>query len=97
MALELSQEKILKIAARYEVWGSIIQVQRWFKNTFGRNENLGYDTIRRCHSKLFESGSVSNAKRPKDLSKKRTTKDVHVVRRLLLDDLRRHDERGKIP
>ena len=85
MALQISQEKRLKIAARYEVWGSIIQVQRWFKNTFGRNEKLGYNTIRRCHSKLFESGSVSNAKRPKDLPKKRTTQNVDVVRRLVSD------------
>ena len=89
MTLQLSQEKRLKTAARYEVWGSIIQVQRWFKSTFGRNQKLGNNTIRRCHSKLFESGSVSNAKRPKDLSKKRTIQNVDVVHRIFTDDPKR--------
>ena len=86
MAAQLSTQKRFQIAARYEVWRSITQVQRWFKSTFGRNETLGPKTIRRCHENLSESGSVSNKKRPKDLQKKRTDEKVAVVRRLFTDD-----------
>ena len=86
MALQLSAHKRVSIAARFEVWGSIVQVQRWFKSTFGRNEKLGKNTIKLCHSKLFDTGSVSNTKRPKDLSKKRSAENVAVVRMLFTDD-----------
>ena len=86
MAVQLSIQKRFKIAARYEVWGSVIRVQRWFKSTFGRHETLNKDTIKRCHDKLAQTGSVNNKKRPKDLSKKRTVENVAVVRRLFTDD-----------
>ena len=76
MAAQLSLKKRFQIAARYEVWGSITQVQRWFKGTFGRNESLKKDTIYRCHKKLVEGGSVENKKRPKDLPKKRTEENI---------------------
>jgi len=79
---QLSTEKRVKIAARFEVWGSIVQVQRWFKSVYGRNETLSKPTIKKCHSKLFQTGVVSNKTRPKDISKKRTTENIEAVRQL---------------
>lgn len=86
MAAQLSIQKRFQIAARYEVWRSVTQVQRWFKRTFGKNETLGPNTIKRCHDKLSETGSVNNKKRPKDLPKKRTEEKVAAVRRLFAED-----------
>ena len=86
MAAQLSIQKRFQIAARYEVWRSVTQVQRWFKRTFGKNETLGPNTIKRCHDKLSETGFVNNKKRPKDLPKKRTEEKVAAVRRLFAED-----------
>ena len=80
MALQLSAQKRVSIAARFEVWGSIVQVQRWFKSTLGRNEKLSKNTIKLCHSKLFDTGSVSNTKRPQELSKKRNAENVTIFK-----------------
>ena len=86
MAAQLSTQKLFQIAARYEVWGSVTQVHRWFKSSFGKHETLGPNTIKRCHDKLSESGSVSNKKLAKDLPKKRTEEKIAAVSRLFTDD-----------
>lgn len=63
MAGVLSIEERAKIASRYEVWQSVVQVQRWWRAQNGRNASLNARTIKNCHSKLFESGSVKDKKR----------------------------------
>jgi len=49
----LTTQQRAQIASRIEVWGSIIEVQRWFCSAFGIHKKLSPNTIKTCHSKLI--------------------------------------------
>ena len=63
MAPVLSIELRARIAARYEVWQSVVQVRRWWRAQYGRHTNLDPQTIKNCHKKFLSIGSVLDAKR----------------------------------
>eukprot|EP00106_Octopus_bimaculoides_P001463 XP_014768905.1 PREDICTED: uncharacterized protein LOC106868252 [Octopus bimaculoides] len=60
MASRLTVEERTKIAARHEVWNSVVLVQRWRRAWKGKH---GPETIKSCHTKLMTMGSVNNARR----------------------------------
>ena len=77
--LLMSTDKKTHIAARFEVWRSVVQVQRWFKGSFGKNNTLSANTIKLYHKNLFETGCASNSKRPNRRFTKRTEVNIHIV------------------
>ena len=54
----LTPQQRAQIASRFEVWGSIIEVKRWFRSTFGIHKKVSPNTIKTCHSKLLNIGTV---------------------------------------
>ena len=54
----LTHQQRAQVAARFEVWQSVVQVQRWFKSVFGKNKSLSKNTIKNCHDRLINVGSV---------------------------------------
>jgi hypothetical protein len=63
MACHVSVRERAQIAARYEVWNSIVLVQRWWHTVKGRNATIHLETIKNCHSKLMTTGLVKDARR----------------------------------
>lgn len=59
----LSIEDRARIAARYEVFRSVVAVQRWWRRVKGIHEPLNSRTIKNCHQKLVERGSVLDKKK----------------------------------
>jgi len=58
MAGRLTLQERAQIAARYEVWGCIVQVQRWWRTIKGKHAQIDPKTIKNCHKKLMTTGSV---------------------------------------
>src|SRR5215471_5909480 len=69
-----------EIAARYEVWNSVVAVQRWWHTVKGRNATIHQETIKNCHSKLLTTGSVKDALRSGRPSTSRSEENVALVR-----------------
>lgn len=80
MAPVLSIEQRARIAARYEVWESVVQVQRWWRARYGRHTNLDPKTIKNCHKKFLTTGSVLDAKRTGRPSTSRSEENIHCVK-----------------
>lgn len=78
----MTADKKTHIAARYEVWGSIVKVQRWFRSIFGVNNTIRPNTIKKYHKKLFETGCASNSKRPNRQPSTRTQDNIHAVKQV---------------
>ena len=53
MAGRFSVKERTQIAARYEVWNSVVAVQIWWRTVKGRNATIRQETIKNCHSKLL--------------------------------------------
>ena len=53
MAGHLTVQERAQIAARYEVWNSVVAVQRWWRTVKGRNATIRQETIKNGHSKLL--------------------------------------------
>ncbi|PSN40078.1 hypothetical protein C0J52_18239 [Blattella germanica] len=53
MADRLTVQQRAQIAARYEVWNSVLLVQRWWRNMNGVNATIRPETIKNCHRKLM--------------------------------------------
>ena len=47
-----------QLAARYGVWKSFVQVQRWWSSIKGIHVEIDVKTIKNCHAKLVATGSV---------------------------------------
>jgi len=62
MAGRLTVKQRAQFAARYEVWNSVVAVQRWLRTVKGRNTTIRPETIKNCHSKLLTTGSVTDAR-----------------------------------
>jgi len=80
MAGRLTVEERAQIAARYEVWNSVVAVQRWWRTVKGRNTTIRPETIKNCHSKLLTTGSVTDARRSARPSTSRSGENVALVR-----------------
>lgn len=63
MAQRLDLKQRAQIASRYEVWRSPSLVQRWWRQQYSKYETLHPETIKSCHRKLMETGSVADLKR----------------------------------
>jgi len=63
MAGRLTVKERAQIVARYEVWNSLVAVQRWWPTVKGRNNTIRPETIKNCRSKLLTTGSVTDARR----------------------------------
>lgn len=80
----LTVEERAKIAARYEVWGSVVRVQRWWRAERGIHATLDAKTVKNCHSKLLTTGSVADARRSGRPSTSRTAENVDRVREMFM-------------
>lgn len=78
----LSIQERAKIASRYEVWQSIVEVQRWWRNINGPHAVLDPKTIKNCHSKLITTGSVADSKRTGRPSTSRSEENIQIVREM---------------
>ncbi|CAG4945988.1 unnamed protein product [Parnassius apollo] len=70
----------VQIASRYEVWQSIVEVQTWWRNFNGLHAGLDPKTIKNCHSKLMNTGSLADSKRtgrPSTSRSDESSRDVH--------------------
>ena len=82
MAGRLTVQERAQIAARSEVWRSIIEVQRWWRNIKGRHAQINPRTIKNCHAKLMTTGSVSDTQRSGRPSKFKDPEVVQVVQEM---------------
>lgn len=80
MDRKLSIEERVKIASRFEVWKSVVQVQRWWRAENGRNAYLSPNTIKNCHQKLLHTGSVSDSVRSGRHKTSLSNDNIEIVR-----------------
>jgi hypothetical protein len=80
MAGRLTLQERAQIAARYEVWGCIVQVQRWWRTIKGKHAQIDPKTIKNCHKKLMTTGSVADTQRSGRPSKSRDCGSFHSSR-----------------
>ena len=80
MAGRLTVQERAQIAALYEVWNSVLAVQRWWRAVKGRNATVRQETIKNCHSKLLTTVSVTDARRSGRPSTSRSEENVALVR-----------------
>jgi hypothetical protein len=59
----LTLQERAQLAARYEVWQSVVQVQRWWRTIRGPHAQVDSKTIKNCHAKLMATGSVVDTRR----------------------------------
>ncbi|CAG5050222.1 unnamed protein product [Parnassius apollo] len=71
-----------QIASRYEVWQSIVEVQRWWRNFNEPHAVLDQKTIKNCHSKLMKTGLVADSKRIGRPSTSRSEENIKIVREM---------------
>ena len=82
MAGRLTLQERAQIAARYEVWGCIVQVQRWWRTIKGKHAQIDPKMIKNCHKKLMTTGSVADTQRSGRPSKSRDPEVVQVVQEM---------------
>ena len=82
MSERLTNHERAQIASHYEVWKSVVQVQRWWREHHERRACLDSRTIKTCHSKLMTTGSVKDAPRSGRPSKSKAENDVELLRKM---------------
>ena len=82
MAGRLTVQERAQIAARYEVWRSIVQVQRWYRTIKGRHPQIDPKTIKNCHTKLMTIRSMTDAQRSGCPFKFRDPEVVQIVQKM---------------
>lgn len=82
MAEKLSVYDRAQIASRYEVWKSVVLVQRWWRREKGVNASLRPETIKNCHTKLMTTGSVKDMKRSGRPCTSRSEENVVAVQEM---------------
>ncbi|PSN46152.1 hypothetical protein C0J52_20931 [Blattella germanica] len=82
MADRLTVQQRTQIAARYEVWNSVVLVQRWWRNINGGNATIRPETIKNCHRKLMTTGSVKDERRIGHPSTSRSDDNVATVQEM---------------
>jgi len=80
MAGRLTVQERAQIAALYEVWNSVLAVQRWRRTVKGRNATIRQETIKNRLSKLLTTVSVKDARRNGRPSTSRSEENVALVR-----------------
>jgi len=75
----LTVQELAQIAVRYEVWNSVVDVQRWRLTVKRRNGTIRQETIKNCHSKLLTTGSVTDARRSGRPSTPRSEENLALV------------------
>ena len=63
MAGRLTLQERVQLAARYQVWRSVVQVQRWWRSIIGRHAQVDAKTIKNCHAKLMTIGAITDTRR----------------------------------
>ena len=89
MAGRLTVPERAQIAACYEVWNSVVAVQRWWRTVKGRNATIRHKTIKNCHSKLLTTGSVTDTRRSDHPSTSRSEENMALVRDMFTPSLRK--------
>ena len=82
MAGRLTVQERAQIAARYEVWRSIVDVQRWWRTIKGRHAQIDPTTTKNSHVKLMTTGSLTDTQRSGRPSKFRDPEVVQVVQKM---------------
>lgn len=82
MTKRLTVQDRALIEARYEMWQSVIEVQRWWRNQRGRHATFDAKTIKNCHRKLITTGSVCDIERTGRHSTSRSPEVVDIVREM---------------
>lgn len=82
MADRLTLTERAQLAARYEVWRSVVAVQRWWRSKHGPRSQVDPKTIKNCHSKLMITGSVADASKTGRPSTTHATNTVEMVREM---------------
>ena len=73
----------------YDVWNSVVAVQRWWRTVKGRNATIRQETIKNCDSKLLTTGSVTDAQRSGHPSTSPSEENVTLVRDTFIRSLRK--------
>ena len=81
MAKRLIVQDRALIATRYEMWQSVIDVQRWWRSQRGSHVTLHPNTIKNCHQKLMTTGSVCDTERSGRHSSSGSPEVVDIVRK----------------
>src|SRR5258705_9159309 len=69
-----------QIASWFEVWKSVVKVQRWWRTVHDILATIIHpNTIRNCHTKLMTTGSVTDARRSGRPSTVRSPENVAAV------------------
>ncbi|CAG0903399.1 unnamed protein product [Darwinula stevensoni] len=84
MARRLTLGERSQLASRYEVWQSVVQVQRWWRNVHGPRASVDAKTIRNCHSKLMNTESVVDTRKSGRPSTSRSEENVQVVEEMFI-------------
>jgi DNA-binding transcriptional regulator YhcF (GntR family) len=79
MAYRISMQERAQVAARYEVWHSVVQVQRCWRTEHGPRATLDPKTTKKRHDKLMNTGSVFDIRRSGRPSKSRSEENVRMV------------------
>lgn len=82
MAHRITVQERAQVAARYEVWRSVVQVQRWWRAEHGPRATLDPKTIKNCHAKLMNTGSVVDIRRSGRPSTSRSDENVQRVQEM---------------
>lgn len=81
MATRLTLHDRAEIASRFNVWNSVLAVQKWWRMTKGRNARIDPKTIKNCHRKLMTTGSLADEFRS-GRPTTRTVKNVELVKEM---------------
>ncbi len=79
MTKRLTVQDRALIATRYEMWQSVIELQRWWRSQRGRHATLHPNTIKNCHQKLMTTGSVCDTERSGRHSSSRSPEVVDTI------------------
>ena len=79
MDKHLTLQERAQLASRYEVWQSVLRVQRWWRTIHGPRAQVDPKTIKNCHAKLMTTGSVVDARRSGRPSTSTTQETVRAV------------------
>ena len=82
MTGHLALQERAQQAARYEVWKSVVRVQRWWRANKGRYAQVDAKTIKNCHAKLIATWSVADTQRRGRRSNSRGLDVVQVVQEM---------------
>ena len=72
------------IATRYEIWQSVVEVQKWWRTQRSKHITLDAKTIKNYHQKLMTNGSVCDLEHPGRPVACRPPEVVDAVRKMVV-------------